>query len=255
MSLKNCTLTGIDENTSLDNIRQMSDKFPFVEWGVLFNIYLGTQRPRYPSLKWIKKLTQTHSDLNLSLHLCGSLTITAFFQRDLIDLCKSFKRIQINAYFDQYPASPELIKRCFSLISPTEIIIQHNNDSKGIMKLLGEVNNYSILFDSSRGAGISPQNWPNYIPSFYCGYAGGLGPDNIKSQLPLIESASQGFDYWIDMETKIRTIFEMGSGRDNESCIDFEKVEYVLNAVEKHKEKGLLEQPFPEGDMSLLFTY
>jgi hypothetical protein len=67
------------------------------------------------------------------------------------------------------------------------------------------------LFDVSGGAGILPGAWPK--PFFmlddeqydYHGYAGGLGPDNLTEQIPLITKSADGARHWIDMESGVRS--------------------------------------------------
>ena len=67
----------------------------------------------------------------------------------------------------------------------------------------------SMLFDCSHGAGVLPKSWPNSIPSIKCGWAGGMGPANIATQIPRIDAAylagGSSFPYWVDMETLVRT--------------------------------------------------
>ena len=64
------------------------------------------------------------------------------------------------------------------------------------------VTNIVALFDSSGGRGL-PGKWraPIEIP---CGYAGGLGPDNIEKELISISKVAGDEFIWIDMESKIR---------------------------------------------------
>ena len=49
-----------------------------------------------------------------------------------------------------------------------------------------------------------PAEWPLNMSAVYCGYGGGLGPDNLAAQLPQIQRAAGGADFWVDMETKVR---------------------------------------------------
>src|SRR5207302_929741 len=69
----------------------------------------------------------------------------------------------------------------------------------------------SPLFDTSGGAGLTPddleESWPMAWPGKYCGYAGGLGPDNVADELEKIfgTNAEQASTFWIDMETKVRS--------------------------------------------------
>jgi phosphoribosylanthranilate isomerase len=39
-----------------------------------------------------------------------------------------------------------------------------------------------------------------------CGYAGGIGPDNIREQIIKVNQIVGDVDTWIDMETLIRSI-------------------------------------------------
>lgn len=55
------------------------------------------------------------------------------------------------------------------------------------------------LFDTSSGFGILPEKWPELLPELYCGYAGGLGPDNLQEQLEKIESVIGDNEIWVDM--------------------------------------------------------
>jgi hypothetical protein len=61
-----------------------------------------------------------------------------------------------------------------------------------------------VLFDASAGRGLTPRRWPAPLPGVRCGYAGGLGPETIATELPLIEQAADGEPYWIDMESRLR---------------------------------------------------
>ena len=56
----------------------------------------------------------------------------------------------------------------------------------------------------SGGAGILPNAWPQ-ARDCYCGYAGGLSPDNIEEQLPEIEKVAGEGPIWLDMETHVRS--------------------------------------------------
>ena len=52
------------------------------------------------------------------------------------------------------------------------------------------------------------------------GYAGGLGPDNIESELQRIAAAAGDAPFWIDMETRVRS--------DNDEQFDLNKVRRCL---------------------------
>jgi len=54
------------------------------------------------------------------------------------------------------------------------------------------------------------------MPGMVCGYAGGLGPDNLKKELAKIHRLAGSRAYWVDMETKLRTdddAFDLAAAR------------------------------------------
>lgn len=82
----------------------------------------------------------------------------------------------------------------------------------------------AALFDTSGGTGLLPGAWPTLRTQFPCGFAGGLGPDNVLVQLDQINKVcSDDFPTWIDMETRVRV-------PDN-SALDMVSVRQVLGLV------------------------
>jgi phosphoribosylanthranilate isomerase len=77
------------------------------------------------------------------------------------------------------------------------------------------------LYDTSFGTGKSPNRWPP-LPHGgpLCGYSGGIRAENVREILSAI-SALRGSQYFIDMESGVRT-----NGR-----FDLEKCEAVCKAV------------------------
>ena len=67
--------------------------------------------------------------------------------------------------------------------------------------------NIAGLFDASHGAGVLPAEWPkprHY--EVYHGYAGGIGPENVREQVVKITDTITGsLPFWIDMEGRVRT--------------------------------------------------
>lgn len=70
--LRMVTITGADDATSIQEMRQITDEFPFVEWGILIGSHDGQ---RFPSMKWVQALVEERgragARMNLSLHVCG----------------------------------------------------------------------------------------------------------------------------------------------------------------------------------------
>ena len=85
---------------------------------------------------------------------------------------------------------------------PHEVIVQMD----GVNDWVADVTtNASLLFDTSSGAGMSPSEWPALIEGRKCGYAGGLGPDNLKAELDYLDYfLPEDAVIWVDMETKLR---------------------------------------------------
>lgn len=219
--LKFCTFTGVDESTNLKDLIELQREYPFVEWGILFSEKLAGQSVRYPETVFIHHFLRSNVN-NKALHLCGSIA-RKIFEIDEFYFNVEDIRLQINVNNRKTPLNKSQIQNTINKLSNTKIIIQNNDANSDIVNLFK--NN---LFDKSGGEGKSPDNWPNYINGVFCGYAGGLGPDNIIVELPQIEKAANNNDYWIDMENNIRT----------NDLLDLNKCEYVLSKIKKYKESN-----------------
>jgi|SRR5579872_2152107 len=71
--LDKVTITGADDSIVPEDLVPLSERYPFVEWGILLS---RTQEgsPRFPSLHWLERLADvTRGDprVRLSGHLCG----------------------------------------------------------------------------------------------------------------------------------------------------------------------------------------
>ena len=56
MSIYRISIAGADDAVRPEALAALSDRFPFVEWGILLS-RPETVRERYPSLAWIAELT------------------------------------------------------------------------------------------------------------------------------------------------------------------------------------------------------
>lgn len=203
------TCTGADDGTSIADMASLSERFPFIEWGILFSpSRVGT--PRYPSLKWVAALTDVaiKCSMSLSAHLCGAYSRDALaanwsWQRALGGASWAFGRVQINCGHNPEPAIGSLIREW-----PTSqrVIIQSSNKNRHWVEGMCEdhPNTFNVLFDDSGGRGELARAWPFAIDRTLCGYAGGLGPLNVADELVSIKAASLGHPFWIDMESKVR---------------------------------------------------
>lgn len=209
-------------------------RYPTAHWISQFQAALATESEKGHEMKaalhvcgsWVRNL------------LMGKVEIdTAYFER--------FQRIQLNFHAEKCECNiGDFHKALYDIVDPNkegtmpkQFIFQldgakgnvHLEDLYKSIVMRGLLVNAVPLFDKSGGAGVLPKAWPS--PAFsaagqqtqaslfhatdarahdteymYYGYAGGLGPDNLAEQLPLIDAAA-GKDtrIWIDMETKVRS--------------------------------------------------
>lgn len=215
--LSRVTITGADDSTNIADLFALSDEFPFVEFGIL----IGSKRTaRYPSSEWINKLCDAASVREVpaafSLHVCG-VHLRALLEglvntiHDRIRRLAYFDRMQLNFHgAEQRPNVAGNLMKAFDRLYQLQgwqgdVIVQLDGVNNHLAPaLLGNIRNpVSGLFDRSHGEGISPEVWPAAYAYHRCGYAGGLGPDNLERELPRIWEASGTQPYWIDMETKM----------------------------------------------------
>jgi hypothetical protein len=219
-----CTLTGIDDGASMAWLLDTAARYPFVEFGALLSYSrVGTGRyARFGALDWLAREAGSEKAPRFALHVCGK-AVNDFIQDDgaVMSWAYAFPRIQLNLRADRIdvPALRAAIRRHRG----QQIITQHNRANEQLLAGLDGVSNRAVLFDQSGGRGIAPESWPPAFKWLPCGYAGGLGPDNIAEQLPRIAAAAAGAVWWIDMEAKLR---------DERDCFDRRKAEAVLQAVD-----------------------
>lgn len=225
MNLDRVTVTGADDSVEPEALVALTEKYPFVEWGILFS---GSRQggPRYPSNAWIDRLANLSlRPPNLCAHLCGK------WVRDLVlegeaswwskyePLPTIFNRVQLNFHGQFHKAGkgfPSKLKR-LGLIHA--FILQHDGVNDETILKLGADLPVAPLFDRSGGAGVLPASWPKPIWK-YQGYAGGLSPENIEDELHRILDAAGESRIWIDVETRVRS--------NDDSLFDLQKVEVFL---------------------------
>lgn len=222
MKIDLATMTGADEKIHPNQLLEISEQYPFVEWGILLSQSSEGDLPRYPSRKWVESLLEIKNKVNLSGHICGrwgrdlllNSEWTIFKERP--EYVNIFKRIQFNFNFSKNKVNPDFWEKL------------KDYDFNYIFQAGGEnlqQTKYSLLFDASGGNGITPKTWKKPIKDVYCGYAGGLSPDNIEKELKRIEKVVDDRNIWIDMEAKIR---------DDKDNFDLEKVKKCLEVAKKY---------------------
>ena len=181
--------------------------------------------------------------MQLAAHLCGTRVNEVLngdddFLSTLPPL--GFKRVQINATEINGVDTSKLKESVPSLIalmkkyeSSLEFIIQKNEETKplwnGLIQTYDSMfpKNVTMLVDESKGTGVLASSWPSPPKEYNIGFAGGIGPKNVKSVLQnLLKSTSEGDrTFWIDMESSLR------SNKDGIDIFDLDKCYKCIEIV------------------------
>jgi hypothetical protein len=202
------TFTGIDESCNLDDLFALLSLDPRIELGILYS-ETRAGAGRYPTPGWINgtaaRICGAHGNGRVALHVCGravqKLLSGESLDRDL-SLLWDFHRIQLNGRFggDDIGALRRFIGDPADAAVATITQFDSNPDLHDQVRRPS----HQVLFDASGGRGLERAEWPKHLVDWTCGYAGGLGPDNLRRELPRIAAAAGPFPYWIDMESKLR---------------------------------------------------
>jgi len=204
------TFTGLDECTDLDRICDIADRWP-VEWAVLASSSRDGKHNRYPGMD-VRSLLEDLKLPALSLHLCGQFADAVMRGEEPQDADAGyvklfgFHRVQVNHR------------------APDVALIKRYADAwgvKGIAQTRGSfspAHEIDWLADRSGGNGIRPTSWPAERSLRLVGYAGGIGPDNVRE---VIAAINRRGPYWLDMESGVRT----------DDWLDLDKCEAVCRAI------------------------
>lgn len=221
--LEMVTITGADDFTKIKDMVELSSQYPWVEWGILVSRKRERQ-PRFPSSYWMRQLADAAAatPMRISMHMCGvwvrQLYVGELRWAELPPVAQIAQRVQLNTHADRHVSTLAMID------------VLDENPRKFIFQLDG-VNDHFMhaarafgidacgLFDRSHGAGVTPTSWPKPYLGIHCGYAGGIGRDNVVEQVAKVEEVC-AHPFWIDMEGKVRT--------DDNARLDMEQVRGVL---------------------------
>lgn len=241
MIIDRVTMTGADDSMRPEDLIEISEKYPTVEWGILLS-RSQVSGYRFPSYEWIDLLREVAAKTPLRLcgHVCGrwvremlmgKMTILEDTKPEFLDV---FQRIQLNFHASPHEFDP---KFCDVLPKGKQYIFQIEdvNDKVFESALAGGLDAVP-LFDTSGGAGIVPDKWPAPKADLYCGYAGGLGPATMLDQLKRISDVVPADrKIWIDMERKIRS--------EDDAIFDLEKVKACLDLVAQFSAPKVEDKP------------
>lgn len=192
-NINTITLTGADENTSLDALLHLVSAYPTVELGLLYT-ETPEGRPRYPSFKWLLETARALSG-HVAIHVCGSGARRRLLDGQLAELTSHAPRVQVNGRIE-----PDELVLLAGRVGT--LITQHNNLNESLLAL--PVVNHALLIDASGGRGISPPAWANPNTLKPIGRAGGLGPHNLLDELTAFSALARP-GAWVDMEGRLRT--------------------------------------------------
>lgn len=192
--LTTVTLTGADECTDIDHLVRLVSADPHLEVGLLCTA-TPDGRNRYPSLAWLQATAAALTG-RCAIHVCGRGARQQLLEGKLASLVSHARRVQVNGIVQPHEV-PDLARRVPVLIT------QHNDKNRGLANAR-LATNHCVLVDGSGGTGRSPERWERPKTPLQVGFAGGLGPDNIGTELAQIHAVAEGH-YWIDLEGKLRT--------------------------------------------------
>ncbi len=237
--LRYVTITGADDTTPIEALIDLSAEYPFVEWGILVSRRQEGSY-RFPGREWISQFCSTVStrpEINVSMHMCGQWVRKTLMGENIWHemppgIAERAQRIQINTHAEPHGSTVAMVNRLADL-GLKEFIFQWDGVNDHLARAAaGYGVRAAALFDTSGGAGILPSGWPRPDDKLPCGYAGGLGPDNVVQQLRMILTVCD-VPFWIDMERRVRI--------DDDSRLDMLKVRKVLQNVRGMIERGEIE--------------
>lgn len=231
MKLKTITFTGIDDRTDIKALQRIQHYFPIVEFGVLMSRNWDKNGNRFMRPSRIRYLEG--KGLRLSAHLCGQIAIDAarnhWYGPTWITqggFSKIFRRCQLNIA----NADPNMHTFTDGMLPVEELIVQANSTSNEDLRLWKSirggklVDEVTVLIDPSGGKGL--QRETDILRSPHkVGYAGGINAGNIREKIMELESDRRVSDYWLDMESGVRT----------DDWFDVDKVTEVLDEYLKTK--------------------
>ena len=135
-----------------------------------------------------------------------------------------------------------------------EFILQKNEETKPLWEGLLQLESFGggqgklpenvvMLVDESKGTGVLASSWPSPPEEYDIGYAGGIGPVNVKTVLEDIMNVATGRNVWIDMESSLRSKVKSNDASGGEIEKDVFDLGKCFQCIEVVCELGLFDHP------------
>jgi hypothetical protein len=178
-------------------MKDLSHRYP-IEWGILID------RDRkgaklFPSDHHVERFRTL--GVRLCAHICGSFAIDIAAGRGPYASLAGFSRIQVNHGRDGADQRTiDMVSR-FAASHGVRAVLQCGGDAFPTRST--EVD---WLYDVSFGEGVSPNSFPTVTTNHpFCGISGGINPETIVEILAKKISVAGDCQFWIDMESGVRT--------------------------------------------------
>ena len=211
MSFLGVTFAGLDDTADLEKLKEIRSLYFTVEWGIRLAVEREGGDAGLPDIGWICRLAP---ELNLSAELQGKYA-SDFLQGDDVELMAhysecwpQFRRIQIDSPSVRAEVDLPGLARLMEKNAEKQLVYRVRDQNLEVVDaLVAQGISCSTLFDQSEVQELAQKKWPKGIKRFAaCGYAGGLGPDNIYKQLsPILNAAQSAERWWVEIDSSLRT--------------------------------------------------
>lgn len=210
--MKWVSLTGAEDSVDPVALAELGKRHRHAEWALLY-VQEREGKGRNPSKAWRERFLaeMESSDGRSALHLCAQQSFERLLAEGVWDELRRYSRIQANLNSrGDFFSKDQSFKIWDALAGGTGgLIIQYHEAvepwADEWMNMRGPDPKVTVLFDESKGRGKMPGGWRAKLAGVDCGYAGGLGYENVAEQMPSIAAAAGASGCWIDMETRLRT--------------------------------------------------
>lgn len=244
MILDRVTISGADDGVEPQQLIELSQEFPFVEWGILFSHHYRGGVPRFPSRTWVDQLMDSDAEFLASAHLCGAYARSvyvggALWNEQLRESARLFDRVQLNFYPNGLRGGlathAENLHAGLDQLEASEFIWQMDGDNDHLFHdVASKYKRVKVVpfFDQSNGRGLEQATWP--APIFpRCGFAGGLRPENVALCLERLARTMDMIyreERWV--RPPLRTWIDVETGvRDTGDVFDLDKARIFLEAA------------------------